>query len=86
MGSNNSPQDDRSKPATAAQRALRRSALRGSEQNAAPDHVEYETTRDPDTELHLDGEEDVLYSDGVDIEENTDTLAGTRGTSSGIKP
>jgi len=39
-------------------------------------------------ELRLDGEDDSLYSDGLDLEidEEDDTLAGTRGTSSGIKP
>ena len=41
----------------------------------------------PDTELHLDGESDSLYSDGLDVEDDSgETLAGTRGDSSGIKP
>jgi hypothetical protein len=67
---------------------LRGSALEGSDQKGAPDHEDYEKNRDPDAELRLDGEDDSLYSDGMDLEidEEDDTLAGTRGTSSGIKP
>jgi hypothetical protein len=67
---------------------LRGSALEGSDQKLAPDHEDYEKNRDPDAELRLDGEDDSLYSDGMDLEidEEDDTLAGTRGTSSGIKP
>jgi hypothetical protein len=66
---------------------LRGSGLKGSEQKSAVDHTAYEKARNPDTELRLDGEEDTLYDDGLDIEDDSDdTLAGTRGTSSGIKP
>ena len=85
MVNNNSPKDGRS-PATAAERKIRGGALEGSDQKSAPDHADFEKKRNPDTALHVDGEEDSLYSDGLDIEEDTDTLAGTRGTSSGIKP
>jgi hypothetical protein len=67
---------------------LRGAALEGSDQKSAPDHMDYEKGRNPDAELRLDGEDDSLYNDGLDleIEEEDDTLAGTRGTSSGIKP
>jgi hypothetical protein len=67
---------------------LRGAELEGSDQKSAPDHMDYEKSRDPDAELRLDGEDDSLYSDGMDLEidEEDDTLAGTRGTSSGIKP
>jgi hypothetical protein len=34
-----------------------------------------------DTELHFDGETDSLYSHGLDLEEDVDTLAGTHGSS-----
>jgi hypothetical protein len=78
--------DDKA-PATASERKLRGSALKGSEQKSAADHTTYEEERNPDTELHLDGETDSLYSDGLDVEDDSgDTLAGTRGNSSGIKP
>ena len=87
MGNTDSPSDDPPKPYTDAERRLRGKDLRGSEQKNAPDHAAYEKTRNPDTELHLDGEDDSLYNDGLDIEgDDDDTLAGTRGPSSGIKP
>ena len=81
MGDDDSPTDDRSAIDGAGERKLRGVALKGSEQKAAADHVEYETGRNPDTELHLDGEADTLYSDGIDLEEDFDTLAGTDGSS-----
>jgi hypothetical protein len=84
MGNDNSPSDDRSTIDSAGERKLRGSALKGSEQKTAADHVEYETGRNPDTELHLDGEADTLYSDGIDVEEEFDTPAGTRGSSGTI--
>jgi hypothetical protein len=82
------PKTDSQTGANSRKTRLRGSALEGSEQKSAPDHVEYEKSRDPDAELRLDGEDDSLYSDGMDLEidEEDDTLAGTRGTSSGIKP
>jgi hypothetical protein len=77
---------DKPAPDTDAERKLRGGALKGSEQKSAVDHTTYEKARNPDTELHLDGEEDTLYNDGLDVDEDSDTLAGTRGNSSGIKP
>jgi len=58
---------------------LRGAALDGAEQNVAVDHADYEKSRDPDTELHLDGEDNTLYSDGLDIGDDTEPLAGTDG-------
>jgi hypothetical protein len=86
MGDDHSSEDDRSASDTAAERSLRGSALKGSERQAAVDHTAYEKARKPDTEVRVDGEDDALYSDGVDLQQDSDTLAGTRGTSSGIKP
>ncbi len=78
--------DDKA-PATASERKLRGTALKGSEQKSAADHTAYEEERNPDTELRLDDETDSLYSDGLDVEDDSgETLAGTRGNSSGIKP
>jgi hypothetical protein len=48
--------------------------LRGAE--SAHDHC----GRNPDTKLHLDGEKDTLYSDGIDVDEELDTWAGTDGS------
>jgi len=86
MGIVNASDDDQPSPDTAADRKLRGDELEGAEQKDAADHVRYEKLRNPDTELRLDDEKDSLYNDGLDIEEDTDPLAGTRGPSSGIKP
>jgi len=84
----NDPSNDDKEPATAGERRLRGGGgLKGAESKTAADHDTYEKERNPDTELHLDGEEDSLYNDGLDLgDEDPDTLAGTRGTSTGIKP
>ena len=83
----NSSDNDQPTPDTAADRNLRGEQLEGAGQKDAANHMHYEKKRNPDTELLLDGEKDSLYNDGLDIEEDTDTLAGTRGPSSaGIKP
>ncbi len=63
---------------------LRGIALNGPEQKAAVDHSEYEGKRNPDTELRLDGEADGLYGDGIDIEGDFDTPAGTAASSATI--
>jgi hypothetical protein len=65
---------------------IRGSALDGAEQRDAVDHTDYERSRNPDTELRLDGEDDSLYSDGLDIGDDSEPLAGTDGNSpKGIK-
>jgi hypothetical protein len=77
-------------PADAAAEAktsrLRGAELEGADQKEAADHVSYKKSRNPDTELHLDGEDDSLYNDGLEIGDDTDTLAGTDGkTPGGVK-
>jgi hypothetical protein len=58
---------------------------RGSE-IAAADHSDHTRKRNPDRELRLDGERDTLYDDGLDIDTDSDTLAGTDGNGpKGIK-
>jgi len=65
---------------------LRGADLEGADQKIAVDHVSYKKARNPDTELHLDGEEDSLYNDGLEIDDDADTLAGTDGnTPGGVK-
>jgi hypothetical protein len=62
---------------------LRGKNLDGSEQKEAADHTEYAKKRNPDAELHLDDEKDSLYDDGLDVEDDSETLADThaeRGT------
>lgn len=63
---------------------LRGVALNRSERTDGVAHSDHERARNPDTELHLDGEKDNLYSDGIDIEENFDTWVGTDGSSGRI--
>jgi hypothetical protein len=58
---------------------LRGGALAGAEQISSPEHAEYERSRNPDAELRLDGEDDSLYSDGLDIGDHTESYAGTDG-------
>jgi len=58
---------------------LRGGALNGAEQKDAVDHADFAKDRNPDTELHLDGEADTLDDDGLDIEDDSETLAGTHG-------
>jgi hypothetical protein len=53
---------------------------------AAADHSDHTRKRNPDRELRLDGERDTLYDDGLDIDTDSDTLAGTDGNGpKGIK-
>jgi hypothetical protein len=57
---------------------LRGEALAGSERNRAADHTQYDQKRDPDKVVRVDGEEDTLYSDGLEVENDT-TPMGTAG-------
>jgi hypothetical protein len=50
---------------------LRGSALDGSEQKKSVAHTEFEKSRNPDATLHLDGEEDTLYEDGLELEDDS---------------
>src|ERR1700722_11013829 len=61
---------------------LRGNALDGSEQKRAPDHTAYEKKRNPDDVLRLDGEEDTLYDDGLDVDESAPALVTTPGNDS----
>jgi hypothetical protein len=58
---------------------LRGDALNGAEQRSSVLHGAYERARNPDAELRLDGEDETLYSDGLDIGDDSETLAGTDG-------
>ncbi len=72
--------------ADAKEPRLRGAELEGADQKNAADHATYEKARNPDTELHLDGEDDSLYNDGLDVGDDDDTLAGTDGnTPGGVK-
>jgi hypothetical protein len=63
-----------------------RGAELGSQQISAVDQLTRSRDRNPDVKLRLDGEKDTLYSDGLEIDSDGDTLAGTDGAGpEGIK-
>jgi hypothetical protein len=50
---------------------LRGSALDGAEQKKSVAHMAFEKTLNPDATLHLDGEEDTLYDDGLELDDDS---------------
>jgi hypothetical protein len=66
-------------PAESGETNLRGAALRGPEQKKSVDHVEFDKKRNTDTTLRLDGEEDTLYDDGLEIEDDSPPLTGKDG-------
>jgi hypothetical protein len=66
--------DDRS-----GESRLRGRALVGSEQRRAVDHTAYDKTRNTDSTLRLDDEEDTLYDDGLELDDDSPPLTGKGG-------
>jgi hypothetical protein len=64
---------------TGGESKLRGRALDGSEQQKAVDHTADAKTRNTDTTLRLDGEEDTLYEDGLELEDGSGPLTGKDG-------
>jgi hypothetical protein len=62
-----------------AENKLRGDSLAGSERKRAVDHTEYENTRNPDTVVRVDDEEDTLYNDGLELDDNTPPMGTTEG-------
>jgi hypothetical protein len=58
---------------------LRGRALDGSEQKRAVNNTAFEKTRNTDSTLRLDDEEDTLYEDGLDLEDDSGPLTGKDG-------
>ncbi len=58
---------------------LRGSALDGAERKKSVAHTAFEKTRNPDATLRLDGEEDTLYGDGLELEDDSAPLTGKDG-------
>jgi hypothetical protein len=50
---------------------LRGDALDGAERTQSVDHTAHQKARNPDAVLNLDDEEDTLYSDGLEVEDDT---------------
>jgi len=63
---------------TDAEDDLRGAALDGAERDEAVDHVARKKARNPDTVLRVDDEKDDLYSDGLELDDDTPPM-GTDG-------
>lgn len=50
---------------------LRGAALDGPEQKRAAGHTAYAKRRDPDTTLRVNDEKDTLFTDGLELDEDT---------------
>jgi hypothetical protein len=58
---------------------LRGPGLDGAEQKRSVAHTAHEKTRNTDATLRLDGEEDTLYDDGLELEDDSGPLTGKDG-------
>jgi hypothetical protein len=82
MGNANTDNDPADAIDPSGENKLRGDALAGSEQKRAADHTAYEKKRNPDAVLRLNGEEDTLYNDGLEVEEGMPPLVITPGEDS----
>jgi hypothetical protein len=64
---------------TTGESSLRGTALDGSERTKSVAHTGAEKTRNTDATLRLDGEEDTLYEDGLELENDSLPLTGKDG-------
>jgi hypothetical protein len=83
MGNANA-ENDRARTGQSGENELRGDALDGSERKRAVDHTTQQKARNPDAVLHVDDEEDTLYSDGLEVEDDTPPM-GTNNTPMGTK-
>jgi len=72
-------EESREPPAVADEEAELRGAVLGAQRISAVDHVARARKRNPDRELHLDGEVDTLYNDGLDLDADGGNLYGRDG-------
>ena len=77
MSNVNSANDKPAASDESGESELRGGALDGAERKHAVDHTKHEKKRNPDAALHLDGEEDTLYDDGLEVEDDSPILANT---------
>jgi hypothetical protein len=78
MGNAKSENDRQPSTDQSGESELRGDALTGSEQKRAVDHTAGQKARNPDTVLNVDNEEDTLYSDGLELEDDTPPLGTDR--------
>ena len=76
----NTIRPDQSTPPAAGENKLRGEQLEGSDRPKSPDHPEYLKRRNPDTTVRVDNERDSLYSDGLELDDDTPPM-GTDGRS-----
>jgi hypothetical protein len=72
-------EESREPLAVAGEEAELHGAVLGSQRISAVDHLAQARKRNPDRELHLDGEVDTLYNDGLDLDADGENLYGTDG-------
>ncbi len=84
MGNENSAGADRSSPAKGNEPKLATPDLKEMMRRSAAGTIEAEDAENPDSKLRLNDEVDTLYDDGLDVDEEAGTLAGTRGNTPGI--
>jgi Protein of unknown function (DUF2934) len=77
-GRMNNPESNESPFVVEEETRLRGDTL-GANDSSAVDQLAQALKRNPDRELRLDGERDTLYNDGLDIDDDGETLAGTDG-------
>lgn len=66
-------------PSESGEANLRGVGLDGSDQKKAVDHVASTKSRNTDSTLRLDGEEDTLYEDGLEVDDDSPPLTGQDG-------
>jgi hypothetical protein len=74
MGNGKSDDDQPDAADESGESTLRGDAVDGSDQKRAVDHEAFEKRRNPDTAVRVDDEEDTLYSDGLELEDDTPPL------------
>jgi hypothetical protein len=77
MGNANT-ENDGARPGQSGETELRGGALDGSERKLAADHTQRQKARNPDKVLNVDDEEDTLYSDGLELEDDTPPMGTNR--------
>ncbi|HEY4446830.1 MAG TPA: hypothetical protein VGN30_21295 [Steroidobacteraceae bacterium] len=78
MGTTDADNERQESAGQSGESQLRGDALTGPEQKRAVDHTTSKKRRNPDTDLHIDNEEDTLYNDGLELEDDTPPM-GTAG-------
>jgi hypothetical protein len=83
MGNANTDNDRVDNADDAGETNLRGESIAGSERKRAADHSAYQQKRNPDNVVRVDGEEDTLYSDGLELEDGTPPMGTTGGDTGG---